>query len=36
MFPIFLLFHPDNENRQDLNIDQGELNENNRNGKQEH
>ena len=30
MFPIILLFHPNNEDRQDLNI------ENNRNGKQEH
>ena len=36
MFPIILLFHPNNKDRQDLNIEQRKLNENNRNGKQEH
>ena len=36
MFPIILLFQPDNEDRQGLNIEQGKLNEQNRNGKQEH
>ena len=35
MFPIILLFHPNIEDRQDLNIEQRKLNENNRNGKQE-
>ena len=36
IFPIILLFHPNNEDRQDLNIEQRKLNENNRNGKQKH
>ena len=36
MFPTILLFHPNNEDRQDLNIEQEKLNKNNRNGKQEH
>ena len=36
IFPISLLFHPNDENRQDLNIEQRKLNENNRNGKQTH
>ena len=36
MFPVILLFHPNNEDRQNLNIEQSKLNENNRNGKQEH
>ena len=36
ILPIILLFHPDNEDRQDLNIEQRKLNENNRNGKQKH
>ena len=36
IFPIILLFHPNNEDRQDLNIEQGKLIEKNRNGKQEH
>ena len=34
IFPIILLFHPNNEDRQDLNIEQRKLNENNRNRKQ--
>ena len=36
MFPIILLFHPNIEDRQDLNLELRKLNENNRNGKQEH
>ena len=36
MFPIILLFHPNKEDRQGLKIEQGKLNENNRNGKQDH
>ena len=36
MFPIILLFNPNIEDRQDLNIELRKLNENNRNGKQEH
>ena len=36
IFPIILLFHPNNEDRQDLNIEQRKLNENNRNGKKKH
>ena len=36
IFPIILLFHPNNEDRQDLNIEQRKLNENNGNGKQKH
>ena len=36
IFPTILLFHPNNEERQDLNIEQRKLNENNRNGKQKH
>ena len=36
IFPISLLFHPNNEDRQDLNIEHRKLNENNRNGKQKH
>ena len=36
ILPIILLFHPNNENKQDLNIEQRKLNENNRKGKQEH
>ena len=35
MFPIILLFHPNND-WQDLNIEQRKLNENNQIGKQEH
>ena len=34
MFPIILLFLPNNEDRQNLNIEQSKLNENNRHGKQ--
>ena len=29
MFPIILLLHPNNEDRQNLNIEQSKLNENN-------
>ena len=36
IFPIILLFHLNNEDRQDLNIEQRKLNENNGNGKQKH
>ena len=36
IFPIILLFHPNNEDRQDLNIEHRKLNENNGNGKQKH
>ena len=36
IFPIILLFHPNNEDRQDPNIEQRKLNENNGNGKQKH
>ena len=36
LFPIMLLFYPNNEDRQDLNIEQRKLNENNGNGKQKH
>ena len=36
MFLIILLLHPNIEDRKDLNIEQRKLNENNRNGKQEH
>ena len=36
MFPIFLLFHPNIEDRKDLNIEQRKLYENNLNRKQEH
>ena len=36
IFPIILLFHPNNEDRQDLNTEQRKLNVNNRNGKQRH
>ena len=36
IFPIIFLFYPNNEDRQDLNIEQRKLNENNRNGKQKH
>ena len=36
IFPIILLFHPNNEDRQDLNIEKRKLNENNGNGKQKH
>ena len=34
--PISLLFQPNNEDRQDLNIEHRKLNENNGNGKQKH
>ena len=36
IFPIILLFHPNNKDQQDLNIEQRKLNENNQNGKKKH
>ena len=36
LFPFMLLFYPNNKDRQDLNIEQRKLNENNGNGKQKH
>ena len=36
IFPIILLFYPNNEDLQDLHIEQRKLNENNLDGKQKH